>query len=177
MPKGHSIILKIVIVSLALISGCKVLITNFDEDEVDILSPKNPEIYSFTIADSYQQTTSDPDTQLQINGGISGGEFEVDYIVSQEGYYVSLSLNDRSVSGGGITFFNSVCGSSSCSVNITCRFTNDMKMSCGNIGPSNQEVDVSSMVTAIPMDAYIILEVCNFEYTICAQQYQAVELQ
>ncbi len=174
MPKGHYFIFKIAMVSLALISGCKVLITNFDEDQDEAL---NPQINSFTITDSYQQTSSSFDQQMGINAGVSNGEYDVYYSVSREAYYVSLSVNDKSISDGGISFYNSTCGYSACAVDLNCRFTNAINMSCGNIGPSNQEVDVSSIVTAIPMDAYIILEVCNSEYTICAQQYQPVELQ
>lgn len=176
MSKIQLLLFEVVIVSLFLISGCKFLITNIDEDEIS-KTPTNPEINSFTITDSYQQTSFDYDQQVHINGGISGGEFDVSYSASRDGYYVSLALNDRDISDGGITFFNGICGSSSCAVDITCRFTNAINMLCGNIGPSNQEVDVSSLVTAIPMDAYIILEVCNLEYTICVQQYQAIELQ
>ncbi len=177
MPKGQILLFKMAIASLVFISGCKVLITNFDEEDDVIVAPNNPEIYSYTIIDSYQQTSLDFDQQMGINAGISNGEFDIYYSISKQAYYVSLSVNDKSISDGGISFYSGTCGYSACAVDLTCRFTNTMNMSCGNIGPGNQEVDVSSMVTAIPMDAYIILQACNLEYTICTQQYQAIELQ
>lgn len=177
MSKGQSLLFKLLIVSLALISGCKVLITNYDEEQDDTLTSNNPEIYSFTIIDSYQQTSFDFDQQVEINAGISSGEFDVSYSVSGEAYYVYFILSNQKISGGGITYYSGVCGYSSCAVDLTCRFTNAIEMSCGVIGGSNQEVDVSPLVTSIPMDAYVILRACNSAHSICVEQYQAVELQ
>ncbi len=176
---NKSLILGILTTFAVLYAGCRVMITNFDEDEIIQIST-NPEVHSFAITDSYQQTSYDFDQPAHINGGISGGEFDISYSVSNEPYYVYLTLNNQNISGGGITFYNGICGYSSCSVDITCRFTNAIKISCGNIGigyPSNPEVDVSPLVTAIPMGAYIILRACNSEHSICVEQYQAIELQ
>lgn len=178
MFKYKSLMFEVLTVIALFVIGCQFTITNVDDEEDNNNIPFNtPRIFSFTITDSFQQTSFDFDQQVHLNAGVLGGEFDVFYSASADGYYVSLSLNDKNNSGGGVMFFNGVCGFSSCVVDLTCRFTNAIKMSCGNIGPGNQEVDVSSLVTAIPMDAYIILQVCNAEYSICVEQYQAVELQ
>ena len=151
------------------------MITNFEEDETDVSTI--PNINSFSIVDSFNQTTGDPDNQLQINAGVLGGEFGVSYDINEEAYYVSLGLNDTNVSNGSVIFYNNTCGNSRCIANITCRFTNSVAMSCGVIGVGNPDVDVSSIVTAIPMDAYLILQVCNSDHSTCSESYQLVELQ
>ena len=151
------------------------MITNFEEDETDVSTI--PNINSFSIVDSFNQTTGDPDNQLQINAGVLGGEFGVSYDINEEAYYISLGLNDTNVSNGSVIFYNNTCGNSRCIANITCRFTNSVAMSCGVIGVGNPDVDVSSIVTAIPMDAYLILQVCNSDHSTCSESYQLVELQ
>ena len=163
------------ILILVVIGGCRVMITNFEEDEITVSI--NPKINSFSIVDSFNQTTSDPDTQLQINAGVLGGEFGVSYDINEEAYYISLGLNDTNVSNGSVIFYNNTCGNSRCIANITCRFTNSVAMSCGVIGLGNPEVDVSSIVTAIPMDAYLIIRACNSENSMCSESYQSVDLQ
>ena len=151
------------------------MITNFEEDELDPSDP--PAINSFAITDSYNQTTTNPDFQLHINAGISAGQFVVSYNINAEAYYVTLAVNNVNTSTGSLVFYNSTCGSTACTADITCAFTNSMTMYCGIVGPSNPEVDVSSKILAIPTDAYLVIQVCNSDYSICSEYYQSVELQ
>lgn len=139
-----------------------------------------PSIDSFEVTDSYGQTPDYPNDIAAINATIAAGEFDVVLDAGNDAFYVNFMLNDQSISDGGISFYNDNCGSDACSISITCRFTTEVKISCGNIGedyPGNPETDVSSMVTALPMDAYIVVQVCNAAHTNCTYKYQTIQLQ
>ena len=146
-----------------------------DDFELD-----EPSINALEITDSYSQTVDSPDDVAAINATIAAGEFNMIIEADNDVFYVNFMLNDQQISDGGISFYNDNCGSGSCSISITCRFTTELKMSCGNIGPDypgNPEADVSSLTTALPMDAYIIIQVCNATHTTCTEQYQSIQLQ
>ena len=175
MPEKQSFIYQWLLLFIFLVTGCKVMITNYDEDELGFSD--TPEIISYAITDSYNQTTNDRDFKLQINAGILGGEFGVSYYINDDAYSVSLAVNNTNVSDGALIFYSGICGSSACTVNMSCRSTNSVTMYCGVVSADNPEVDVSSIVTAIPMDAYLILQVCNSDHSTCSESYQLVELQ
>lgn len=158
-----------------------VILTACDANSIDDDSELGePSINTLELTDSYSQTVNYPGDVAAINATISAGEFDVVLSAEDGTFYVNFMLNDQSISDGGISFYNDNCGSGTCSISITCRFTTEVKMSCGNIGedyPGNPETDVSSMVTALPMDAYIVVQVCNAAHTNCTYKYQTIQLQ
>ena len=139
-----------------------------------------PSVEAMEITDSYSQAVDHPDDVAEINATINAGEFNLVMELENDAFYVDFMLNDQEISDGAISFYNDNCGSGACSVSITCRFTTELKMSCGNIGPDypgNPETDVSSLVTALPMDAYLIVKVCNATHTNCSEYDQRIQLQ
>ncbi len=164
-----------------MIKGIMVCVVFFSNIGCNVSSDSDDlEINSLFFVDSYQQTSENYDSPVQINATIASGEFDITYDVSEENYYMNLILNDEEMSDGGTSFYNDLCRSSLCPTTLTCRFTTELKMSCEDIGidyPGNPEVDISSLITALPTDAYIVFKLCNVEQTKCVEQQQLVQLQ
>jgi hypothetical protein len=141
---------------------------------------KGPEILSFTVIDSYQVSSEigGRDEALGINAGINVGQFTASWSVDSNSYYVQLALSRDSMGTESIRFFNT--HGTQTLTTMTCRFTGALKMSCGEIGPNfplNPEIDVSPLITALPMHAWLLLSVCDNEIYECDTRYQKVWLQ
>ncbi len=171
MDKVYTLVLLCTVVIL---TACN---ANSIDDDSELGGPL---INTLELTDSYSQTVDYPDDVAAINATIAAGEFDVVVEAADGAFYVNFMLNDERIAHGGISFYNDNCGSGSCSIAITCRFTTEVKMSCGSIGedyPGNPETDVSLMVIALPMEAYIVVQVCNAAHTNCTYKYQAIQLQ
>lgn len=136
--------------------------------------------------DSFQNAIQsdgiEQDTPVLINAGIRNGEFTVLWSVSEPGYYAALSLNGHTGTASSIGFYDQRCPNDHCTetTQITCRFTTGMKMSCGDIGPdfpSNPEIDVTALVDQLPINRYLVLQVCRSDLTDCNSEHRAIQLQ
>lgn len=146
----------------------------------DLETTEAPGIESFVVVDSYQvsSATDGYDTSVGLNPNISSGAFEVAWSIDQSDYYLSLAVALDEAGADAIQFYDGV--ESRATGSIDCHFTTALKMSCGDVGPDypfNPETDVSPIIMALPMDAYLLLTVCDYEQTECDTQYQYVELQ
>lgn len=153
---------------VAFIYGC-------DQEQV-----KGPDILSFSVVDSYLVSSENGgrDEAIGINAGINSGEFTVSWSTNSSSYYAQLALSRDAIGTETIKFFNKNGFSSA--ITMTCRFTTALKMSCGEIGPDfplNPEVDVSSLITALPLNAWLLFSVCDNEVYDCETRYQKILLQ
>jgi len=111
---------------------------------------------------------------LSINSGIDNGSFSVNWDVdSSDPYHIELFVSSDSVlSASDTSFFHQNCGSLptfNCgnTGNFECTFSNENKISCGEVTPINQEKDLTSMLGALPADIHIILKACNGLFDDC----------
>jgi hypothetical protein len=149
------------------------------------------EIDNFTVVDSYNTSSNvhDPDSPIAINASIINGAFNVQWDVdsSESSYYVELSISTTQLNGGvTLPFYDARCGADiarySCNrqVTIQCHFSYGIELSCGDIAPVdpfNIPADVTGVITALPIYAYLRMRACTPDLSTCATRYQLVEWQ
>lgn len=141
----------------------------------------NTTINSFTITG----TGVGAGGKQEINANITGGNFVTQWDVStSDPYRIDLYVSENATleKASDIRFFGKNCGSGpllECtgSGRFDCRFTTQNKISCGIISATNPEKDLTGFLTALPMDAYIIIEACNGLVTSCKEAAVLVEFQ
>ena len=132
-------------------------------------------------------TTSDDGVNLEsfnmdpntVNPAIDGGAFEISWEASNfsSGYYARLLFSlDTSPSDGDAVVFAEFCSTDDCGqteVTTTCFFTSSNVMSCLGFGG----VNLSSFIPALPVDAFLILQLCDDpEFTSCSNEFEAALL-
>lgn len=137
-------------------------------------------IKSFSITGSANESSG----IVPINSSINSGEFSVSWQASSsDPYSVGLFISsDQSLSKStDVKFFGQNCGGLSIyscnnTGNFSCNFTTENRLSCDLASP-NQGTNISSFINEIPMDAFIVIEVCNGLRDDCKESSVAIQLQ
>lgn len=126
------------------------------------------------------------DSAVIIDPAIDEGAFNIHWdIDSSDPYHIELYLSEDSQlsKSSDVNFFGQNCSSASSIFNCSsvgdfdCRFTSENKISCGTISAANNEKTVTSFMTTLPKDAYIIIEACNGLFDSCAVSASQVVFQ
>lgn len=126
------------------------------------------------------------DSSVVIDPAIDDGAFNIQWnISSSDPYHIELYLSeDAQLSkSSDVNFFGQNCSSSSTIFNCSsvgdfdCRFTSENKISCGTISPANKEHNVTTFMTTLPKEAFIIIEACNGLFDSCAESASSVVFQ
>ncbi len=121
-----------------------------------------------------------------INAGVSGGEFAIDWdIESTTVYNFRLLVSDNNTYEvlDDLEIFALSCGPVATTFNCNqtghfdCRFNNSNEMSCGVVAPGNLAEDLTSFLTALPANAFLIAQACNSLAEDCEIAPVAIELQ
>ncbi len=120
-----------------------------------------------------------------IDPAINGGLFQVQWKASEDVYHAEVWLSeddvlDTSTGSGDIRVYGRNCGVmfSDCKStgDYACHFTNENKISCGDITAANPEHLIADFLDTVPKSAYLILQICNNLFTKCETSQVAIEL-
>ncbi len=123
---------------------------------------------------------------VAINPAIDDGAFNIQWnIDSSDPYHIELYLSEDSQlsKSSDFNFFGQNCGSPSTVFNCSsvgdfdCRFTSENKISCGTINSANKEKDATNFMTALPKEAFIIIQACNGLFDSCKESASQVVFQ
>ena len=141
-----------------------------------------------TTINAFSSTSSAglSDSSVVINPAIDEGAFKIQWnIDSSDPYHIELYLSEDSQlsKSSDVNFFGQNCSSASAIFNCTsvgdfdCRFTSENKISCGTISAANREQNVTSFMTTLPKEAFIIIEACNGLFDSCEESVSQVVFQ
>jgi hypothetical protein len=161
-------------ISLA-ISGCGDDSVAADPHHEDYV----PELLLFDIIDSYDTDTAQPNhPPLALSPYLYDGLYEIFWEVnSLEDYTVTLRINDRPTLTNSLVIHSQVCGAGRrCDQGGSwmCEYTNDFYMSCDG---SSFERDIYPLVSSVPQQVYLFLEICDSDSGYCEYDYYPVTLE
>ena len=122
----------------------------------------------------------------QINASVNGGEFTTDWSVTAatDPYHSRLYVSaDATLSTNtDVQFFGVNCGSGmlhgcNSTASFTCRFTTQNHISCGVLNQVNQGEDLTTFLTGLPEEVYILHQACDGLFSSCVTRAIKVELQ
>lgn len=138
-----------------------------------------------TVIHSFSVTGSDTDGDVTaINAGINEGAFSFRWNLSSDSlYHVDLYLSADTVANnsGDRKIFSRNCNvelsdCQSFSAEYPCNFTTENNMVCGKPG-NITNTNVSSFVTTLPVDGYLVLKACNGLFDSCDEKSVKIQLQ
>lgn len=134
-----------------------------------------PELRSFDMFDSYDiDTRVDGRTALALNPYLYGGLFDIFWRVnSLEDYKVELRINDRPSPVASFLIHSTWCGAGRwCdqSGSLICEYTPHLSLAC----EGRPLVDVSPLFPRLPIELYLILQVCDGNSSYCEFDYYPV---
>lgn len=122
-----------------------------------------------------------------INPSENGGDFSIDWhVTSSDPYHVDVYLRvDDTISKqqGDIRVFQQNCGSVSqlyrCDqfASFACHFNSTNEFYCGTLSPANAIRNLTTFLSAIPMDANLIFKACNSVLSNCREAVVPVQFQ
>lgn len=139
-------------------------------------------INSFTVAGSAAPTSG----VTPINAGVSGGSFTIDWDIESTTVYnfsLFVSNNNTYEVPDDPEIFSLSCGPVAATFNCNqsghfdCRFNNSNEMSCGVVAPGNSAEDLTSFLSALPANVFLIAQACNSLAEDCQIAPVAIELQ
>ncbi|MET0356650.1 MAG: hypothetical protein ABW044_07705 [Cellvibrio sp.] len=132
-----------------------------------------PILVSFDMVDSFEVDTATSNRALEVASDIDNGIFDIRWRVnSLEDYQVNVSVNSVADPHKSILVYSEVCGLGlACDQggNLICQYTADNNLSCGR-GPI-----VS--ISRLPLDLYLIFEVCDLDSSYCRYRYYPVYME
>ena len=163
--------IMVIIVGLNMLTGCGAC---DDKDFEDDVTAERPDVGSSFLNISITGSELAGEA-LSINPNINGGEFSVSWDAeSSDPYHISLYASDDEIaSSDDVNFFGLDCGTSSVDYQcdgqggLSCSFTTDNKLSCGDITTFNPQRDLNGWLDGLPKQAYLILRVCTEQYKHC----------
>jgi len=164
------LITALMIVGLLGLAGCRTeVVADSERDYV-------PSLRYFDLIDSYDQDTAQPPYgTLAINPYLYDGLFDVSWGVSNRGdYLVHLWINNRARIEDALLVQSQLCGPGlACDQTggLICEYTSDFYLSCDQ---RRAPLDIAPLVTQIPEQLYLFLEVCDRQSRYCEYDYYPV---
>ncbi len=131
-------------------------------------------------------TSANNTSAITLNPAVNSGVFKIEWDVSLlKPYHIDLYLSSDPFLNGAtvINIFEHDCSrsgeNSNCDLKakVNCKYTSNNYLSCATKKLDNKNIDISSFLNTIPKDAYLVLEVCNSNYSSCELSSNAVVLQ
>ncbi len=139
-------------------------------------------INSFTVTGSAAPTGG----VTPINASVSGGNFTIDWDIESTPVYnfrLFVSNNNTYEVLDDPKIFALSCGPVAATFNCNqtghfdCHFNSSNEMSCGVVAPGNFAEDLTSFLTALPANVFLIARACNSLAEDCEIEPVAIELQ
>ncbi|GAB1263860.1 hypothetical protein [Aurantivibrio infirmus] len=179
--KTASAVLGLLLVSV--ITGCGG--GGGSSDEVFVVPYNPPSLEAFHVVDSLGVSSEDfIDPFLVLNPYIDGGQFEIYWdVLNEYDYSVELRINDVPFIEGSRFVSSDYCGIGlDCDLSGIqfCEYYADFSMSCdppGTNNPNQTVVRFDDMISTVPQDMYLILDICDTESDYCEYRVQEVSLE
>lgn len=138
-----------------------------------------------TVINAFSVTGSSSNGDVtEINAGINGGAFTFRWDLTAETlHHVNLYLSEDAIADDSKDkkIFSRNCNVTlsdcqSFSQEYPCKFTTQNRMECGRTG-NIIATNVSTFVTALPKDGYLVLKACNGLFNKCDEAAVKIQLQ